>query len=728
MIQADVQIRLGKLTGINQERVGRQATDLADCQNIVGEPSGFSVWKGRVRYTKTGLGKNWGLMNVTWPDEHESLIVMTASGVKAIQAGEIYDITGDRTDLSLMTDLRNPVHFTRFSYGKYAIGSFYRRQTPFYWDGHTDHDIESVTVPSDIAFRVVESWAGRLWGIGSEQHPLQVFYGDSDELEIKAAQWLSFLDNPLASRIVGMRAAERGTAFVWGDRGVWQVNLTGSYPLFVSPKLLHSDCDCVANNTIISIPGVGWAWMGREGVWLMSGTGIQRVDTQTIMGRVSYRLKKEFDRIPINSQYLCSGFWYRQRGLAVWSYPTAECLKQHEWQEPHSIAWRPGDNTWWLIDQGWQSVAEVVHTNRRLPVGTDPGADLEGFGDSVETDSISGISLSAYVGSHDNAWQWDVWTTGGTRLATMLDEGSAAEVTLADADESDSVYVRVQPYPGGNTPTAIAAGTVLLLTIGSGTYRVYLPAISGSGTTLYLAVRWAYGDDYYVSTYTDSDCTTLAYSAPSVDAYLYLIDYNTAYDRVSVPMQWFAELEWLGDAARKIKWLNATLERPFSGADKVMAKFWTRHQASAPVEDAFSLDEAYDDASRKKWSYLSQAASAGDLSVTVQDADGWPASGYVRFGDTENRGYSARSGNELTLQSALEAAWPADTLVEIKDLDPGGPNDGGLSPDPLAQCRIPIRLEGEKIKVRLSNNDDGTYYNGPAVPMISLTLMGRTVK
>ena len=619
----DATIRLGKLQGVNQVRVGRLPNELADCLNVIGEASGFSVWGGQNRYSKASLGQNWALYQVTWPDEHESFVVVSRNGIYAEEIGEFHFITGeDRIDLQFRragsSDFRNPVHFTRFQYGNYIVGSLHQRQTPFYWDGNIDHDVGSVTVPDDISFRVVETFAGRLWGLGSEQHPLQIFYGDLNELEIEAGQFLSFLDNPNASRIVGMRAAARNYAFVWGDRGLWAVEHTGSYPLFVSPQLISADCDCVSNNSIVSIPGGGYAWMGREGVWMLDGGKVRRIDvshdTSTaaylrsdVDGRTAYRLKDEFDRIPINSQYLCAGFWHRARGIAVWSYPTKECIEQHEWQSPRSICWKPVDNSWWLLDTGWQSVAETVHRNRRLPVGT------------------------------------------------------------------------------------------------------------------------------------------------SQDGYLYLIDSNIDYEKISEPLPWHIETEWLGDPAAKAKWTAAVLERPFSGTDKVMVKFWTRYQASAPVTDSFSLDEAYDDASRKKWSYLSADAAIGDSSITVDDAAGWGSQetrttptcydvtcGFVRIGDSENHRFE-REGNELTLctrdddgnrvLSPLVASYDADdeVKVEIKDLDPGGPNDGGISPDPVAVCRIPVRLVGPQIKVRLSNydEDNDTYFNGPRIPCSSLTLMAR---
>ena len=597
MLQADQTIRLGKLAGVNQEPVGRLPQELADCQNIIGEPSGFSVWGGRTRFSAAGLGKNRAIRNITWPDEHRSLVVVGEQGVHAIESGIIHhlDYKNDSLADEIGGDLRNPVHFTQHSYGRYLIGSFYGRQSAFYWDGHIDRDLGKIETPDDMEFRVIESWAGRLWGIGSEDFPLQVFFGAIDALKIDAANWLSFYDNPLTSRIVGMRAANRNYAYVWGDRGVFQVEFTGSYPLFVNPQLLHADCDCISNSSIVQIPGMGFAWMGREGVWMMSGDNIRRIDISydTTMQayarkeydiRQSYRLKGEFSKIPIASTHLCSGFWYGKRGLAVWSYPTEACIEQHEWQSPRSIAWRHSDNTWWLLDQGWQSVAEVVHQGKRLPVGTDQ------------------------------------------------------------------------------------------------------------------------------------------------DGYIYLLDHNIAYDKISVPVEWSAEFHWQGDPSVKMKFLQAILERPFSGAERVEMEAWTKYQ-STPHKYFFSLDEAYDDASRKRVTYLTVDAAKGDRVLQVQDTVGWPETGFVRVADNENREYETLTATTITLKSSagLGDAYLADSIVEIKDFDPGGPNDVGLPPDPMVQCKKMIRLVGNAIKVRLSNKHDNGFWNGPRCPLNSLTILAKTL-
>lgn len=527
-------MRLGRLRGVNQERTGRQPDELADALNVIGEPEGFSVWGGRTRFSKGGLGKNWGLHHCVWPDKHESLVVVGQWGVRAIEAGVINDITGEGTGLKILGGGLNPVHMTMFDLGRYLILSYHNRNKVWAWDGNIDRPLEEVTVPDTMGFQVVEAWGSRLWGLGDEEHPLLAFYGDRNKLEIKAGQWLSFRDNPLASRLIGMRSVGRDTAFVWGDRGLWQVRYTGQWPLFVEPQLIYPDCDCISNNSIVSIPGIGYAWMGRRAVWMLRGDSIRRIDISYDVSTKAYaerrfdpressRLRDELAQIPLGSQHLVNGFWYRERNLAIWSYPTNACIEQHEWQNPRSIAYKPIDNSWWIIGQGWQSVAEVVHNNQRLPVGTDQ------------------------------------------------------------------------------------------------------------------------------------------------DGYLYLLDHNLVYDKISEPVQWRAEYEWQGDPAIDAKWLNATLERPFQGAERVTARFWTRYQSSPPLETYFSLREAYDD-----------------------------------------------------------AAVPGG-------FDPGGPDDAGLPPGPIASITIPIRLRGPMIKILLTNeytdaNGNKKYYNGPAVPCSTLTLRARMLR
>lgn len=506
---------ISQLRGINQD-TGLINGELADCENIVGESEGFSVWKGRARYTPVQLGAQSALFSAVWPDEHESLVVFGECGLKAIEGGTVSDIIGD---LSFDDDPRNPCHLSMFSRGRYLVGSTYLRNPAFYWEGNIDRSAETIETGT-MRYRVVEPWNGRLWGIdGTDMEhdvdfPLYAFYGDIDELEIKAGQWMEFRDNPLASRLIGMRSFGRSYAYVWGDRGLWQLQYTGKYPLFAYPTLLSADCDCVSNGGIVEIPGVGFAWRGLENYWLMVGDQVRKINLSNDTRRAN-RVKGRLDDASLNDLYLVRGYYYRSRGLVLWTYPTNKCLEQYPWQNPQMDAWDPLRDTWWPISYAPQGMAEVTNHGSRMMVGTNE------------------------------------------------------------------------------------------------------------------------------------------------DGYLYLLDRNIDYD-VDDYLHWHCEFDWIGLDEVDSKWLSAILERPFQGTDKVEANFWCRQQSSA-IDRSFSLSQTFDDAS-------------------------------------------------------LENGF-----------DPGGPHDAGLPPDPRAITKVPIRLVGKKLKVKLSNYDGSSYWNGPKKPMNKLKILAKTL-
>lgn len=683
---------IGPLAGVNQD-TNLLPRELADCKNIIGEASGFSVWKGRSRYIDHSIGAQSGLFEATFPDQHKSLVAWGGGSLKVVESGNAYDLSignqeqiqeeldavqqelsdvtgsieaiipdeipdivwtilrdsddwvealeaalpdptilpafvalGDRwraadadvtrlteqlalAAIQLNSDPRNPIHFTMFSRNRYLIGSNLLRDPAFSWDGNIDRDPLPIWTHG-MRYSNVEVWGGRLWGMDAHDTntdtmiPLYAFYGDIDKLEIKPGQWLEFRDNPLASRLVGMRPFTRDYAYFWADRGLWQVQLTGSWPIFVVPKLIHADCDCVSNASIVHIPGVGFAWRGLECYWLLAGGTVRRINLSND-ARQANRIKDSIAACPLDSLHLIRGYYYKKRNLIIWSYPTNRCTTSNPWQNPQISAWSPPPrDTWWLLDQGYEGMVEIEHSGERVLLVTDQ------------------------------------------------------------------------------------------------------------------------------------------------DGFLYIADSNIATDKLTDNLEWLVELEWIGGETNNTKWMWAILNRPFSGTDAVAVEFWSRYQSDA-IEAEFTLDEAFDDISLQKTTYADGNYPAGSPSIGVLDTTGFPNDLYdvITYDDEgnvtgirqimgvlnlpeENVSYTSKTATTFVLSSVLTKALAEGALVQKRDYDPGGPNDAGLPPDAPAISKIPIRLMGEKLKIRLSNkytDDDGNtaYYNGPGVPMTSLTVLSK---
>ena len=393
-VAGDINIKIDRLAGVNQNEAGRLPNELRDCENIIGEESGFSVFKGRKEYLEPGKGYVTAITECVWPDEHDSLVMAGYSGIKAKEAGTVYNITGD---LTFSSNIKNPTHLTKIFRARYLVGSNYLRDQAWYWDGIADHGAKEL--PVSVGCRVLMDWGNRLWSIGAEDHPLYSFFGEIDALEIKGGNWYEFRNNPRSTRLVGCRPYNLDTAFFWGDYGLWVVSKTNSWPLFAQPSLISGDCDCVSNASIVALPGGGgFVWMGKDRIWMYAGGKVQAVDiSDTGADRLREAMK---DRSYVNL-YQASAFDYTKRGLIIFSYDP--------WSA--SMAWDYRRNTWWMLSQGWRSVTQTRYLNENRAIGTDADGKVYLIDENLLGDKAATT----------HAWYGDFgWFTAGKRVKWLI--------------------------------------------------------------------------------------------------------------------------------------------------------------------------------------------------------------------------------------------------------------------------------------------------------------------
>lgn len=570
-------LSLTTLAGINLESQGRLSSELPDCKNIYGEATGFSVWKGRKRWgTITPTEATSYIKYFKWPDQHDSYFLFGNRKMRIREISHQKDITGA---LTFNADPRNPMHITPFLRNQYAVGANYLRDQPFTWDGNLSHDLQ--VLPHTYRYRVIVDFAERLWGFDSFEEPLLGHYGLRNTLSLEHPSEQEFRDGP-ASRILGGIPYNRNYMLVWGDRGLWMVEWTGSYPLFARSQLISKVCDCVSFNSIVALPDGGFVWMGRENIWGIQGNTVVDIG-QSADARKARRVQAYLrDRID-NDLFMTNGAYYGRRDAAIWSW-CKDKLDTNDWwnqRQPISLVWNSKNNSFWYLDQGYISLAEVEYLNERRLVSADPDGHL--------------------------------W--------------------LIDYDIAKDKY---------KEPT-----------------RTLQP----DGT-------WV--------VHSDGD--------PGTD------------------LQWFADFEWLGDASSTIKFQEARLVRSIKGPDRVMVKFYDQFEAT-PVETHFSLKENFDGAGARKATTLDVTAGRATAVGQTILASGW-----------------------ISATAADVAAGRATAEGEmIPPFNPGGPNDLGLPPDPKMSCQAEIRITGHYLKVKLHNNNGGSYIDGPEKPMESLTVLARVV-
>ena len=365
-VVGDINIKLDQLAGVNQNESGRALNELRECENIIGDESGFSVFKGRKEYLELGISDVTAITKCSWPDEHDSLVMVGTDGIEAKEAGTVYNITGD---LTFNSDPRNPTHLTKIFRARYLVGSNYLRDQAWYWDGIADHSAKEL--PVTVGCRVVMDWGNRLWTVGSEDYPLYSFYGEIDELKVPAGNFFEFRDNPRSTRLVGCRPYNLDTSFFWGDYGLWMLSKTHSWPLFAQPTLISGDCSCVSNNSIVELPGgAGFVWMGYDRIWLYSGGKVRAVDISPDE-RSAERIREAMKDRSWVDLYQATGVLYMRRGLVLFSYPQTQCQTATPWEDPYTVAWDYRKNIWWLINQGWRSATEVRHQDEICIIATD---------------------------------------------------------------------------------------------------------------------------------------------------------------------------------------------------------------------------------------------------------------------------------------------------------------------------------------------------------------------
>ena len=393
-VKGDINIKIDKLAGVNQNEAGRSPNELRDCENIIGEESGFSVFKGRKEYLEPGKGYVTAITECVWPDEHDSLVMVGYSGIKAKEAGTIYDITGD---LTFSSNIKNPTYLTKIFRARYLVGSNYLRDQAWYWDGVIDHP--AVDFEMDPVCRVIMDWGNRLWTVGNEDNPLYSYYGGIDVLGITGGGWYEFRDNPRSTRLVGCRPYNLDTAFFWGDYGLWVMSKTNSWPLFAKPTKISGDCSCVSNASIVALPGGdGFVWMGKDHIWMYAGGKVQAIDiSDTGAERLTESMK---DRSYVNL-YQASAFDYTKRGLIIFSYDP--------WTA--SMAWDYHRNTWWVLNQGWRSVVQTRYLNENRAIGADADGKIYLLDENLLGDK----------GTSGHAWYADFgWFDAGKKAKWLI--------------------------------------------------------------------------------------------------------------------------------------------------------------------------------------------------------------------------------------------------------------------------------------------------------------------
>ena len=372
-VLGDIHLKIDTLAGVNQNEAGRLPNELRGCENIIGIEKGFRVFKGRKLYLEPGISDVLAINECVWPDEHDSLVMVGTDGIEAKEAGTVYNITGD---LTFSSDPRNPTYLTKIFRARYIVGSNYRRDQAWYWDGIVDHAAKEL--PVSVGCRVIMDWGNRIWTVGSEDHPLYSFFGEIDALEIKGGNWYEFRDNPRSTRLVGCRPHSLDTAFFWGDYGLWVMSKTNSWPLFAKPTLISGDCSCVSNNSIVELPdGKGFVWMGYDRIWLYAGGNVTSVDISPDQ-RGAERIREAMKDRSWVDLYQASGVLNMQRGLVLFSNPQTQCREATPWEDAYTVAWDYRKNIWWLINQGWRSCTETRYLNETRLIAT--GTDASGTG------------------------------------------------------------------------------------------------------------------------------------------------------------------------------------------------------------------------------------------------------------------------------------------------------------------------------------------------------------
>ena len=334
-------------------------------------------------------------------------------------------VTQNQYDQWFSADNQNPTHITSFNRGRYIVGADYKRDKAFYWDGRIDHSIGEIST-SGYTYQVIEEFAGRLFGIGNKEFPLTLFHGDAEELNILPGNFITLRDNPRASRLVGMRTFSNNAAYIWGDYGIWALEYTGEYPLFAVPVVVDNMPDCVSNNSIVKIPGVGFAWMGKEYPWLLSNDRAERIDLDKTGAR---RIKDLLNKRSLLDLHRISGFYDEVRKVVVWSFPSEACSKGHPWRDPISITWDWALDAFTELDQGYEGSCEIDYLGHRHRLVT----DQDGF-----------VWLYDYEGNRDKAGDAVEWNMFTCWLGTGAKKTKWKSMTLnRPAKGTDKVYVSV---------------------------------------------------------------------------------------------------------------------------------------------------------------------------------------------------------------------------------------------------------------------------------------------
>jgi len=364
-------IELSVLAGFNENPAGRLLSESPDCENVIGGPRGFSVWRGRKPFfrDRLTLGANSKVFSVKWPDGHPSLMVFQDGNLGALETGILHEITGD---LTFSSDKRNPISMASYSRNRYVCGADYQRSQPWYWDGKIDHNAEAIETTDNP--RVVCEFGGCLWGLGFENTPLYAWYSKRGEVTFTGAGAMEFRDG-FASTLVGMRQLNRNMALVWGDKGLWAVQFSSSWPEF-STQQIDPYCDCVSDNSIVTVPGQGIFWQGRNTLWALVGNSVIDIGISPD-GRKVQRIYDLLRNRPQNSLQMCASFWRRKRNGILFSWPSVHCHAQKAFNEPKGLFLALKDLTLWPVSYGVESAAEWLYNNELVVLGSNRDGNID---------------------------------------------------------------------------------------------------------------------------------------------------------------------------------------------------------------------------------------------------------------------------------------------------------------------------------------------------------------
>lgn len=396
-------VKIQTLAGVNYDENGRQPNELRRCSNIFGEASGFSVWRGRAKWTRANAGRTTFVGRIIKPNRMQTHLLIGDGRLQALEIGHFADITGD---LTFNTDPRNPTHITQYLRNQYVIGSNYLRDQAWYWDQHIDRVAKPLTLTRQ--YRFIQEWASRLWGFGNEEDPLMFdsYMLDTPPPDLGNPYFWDVRDGPASYLIAGL-PWNRQYMMIWGNKGVWVMERTGSIPPFSSPQLIDGVCDCVSAQSIVRLPDQSFVWAGSETIWMLRGQSVIDIGRSLDPRRAS-RIFDYYNQRNKNDNYLVNAAYYPRRDAVIFSWPSKRTEPSAPWndREPLGLVLRVSDLTWWPIDHGFNCLAEVDYMGLPRLISSDEDGYLWLVDYDIQTDKYIDENSTGRPLPWDAEFQW----------------------------------------------------------------------------------------------------------------------------------------------------------------------------------------------------------------------------------------------------------------------------------------------------------------------------------